>query len=621
MARERAKKVDGRSAMERKIRRAQRRLWANRWLRMAGWSGLIAASAWALMFLIWRLTGLELRLGIVAASLAGATVVAGTIAAVIRREDRLTAAVTLDKNAGLKERLSSGVYCTDQSDAFSQVVVDDANKTAATVRVGQAVPLEWPRPASWLAVPAALAVIVFFLPQQDLLGMQEKPDGKKDRLAAQTTKRKQLMTTYTSLKKRVEKRKELKDLKEKLEEAAQLKDAEELDPDAEQRKHMKGLQALKKTVQDKKEGEQYQANDAMKDLLSQLQQPEGKTPSQRLQSALAKGKFEEAAKIVNEMKDKIAEKEGSDGAKDAQLKEMEATLGKLSRQLKALSKTSKAEKQLAKVGLSKKQIEQLKKLLEEGKLQKAQQMLANQAKNLSQKEIQKLAKDMKKQMQGCKQCQGLGQKLGQAAAAMAAAQAGGGKGQLANASDALGQAAQQLSQSEMLSQSLKEMEGMLAELDEASKQMGSSSCSQCKGTGMSNGGKCSACGGSGVGGMQSAGSGGGMGGPGRGRGGNVTKKDAKHAFKERRVGVWTKAGDSIGSYLVDGVQVKGSRQAELSDAVQSARQDAEDSIDDDQFPKRYQSSVKQYFRDVAKTMEGKSGEAEKPLESGGAGEL
>ncbi len=64
------------SHLEREIRRAQRRLWLNLWLRAVGWCLAIGIGAWIVAWVLHRLLALQWPMFEIAVGLASASVVA-----------------------------------------------------------------------------------------------------------------------------------------------------------------------------------------------------------------------------------------------------------------------------------------------------------------------------------------------------------------------------------------------------------------------------------------------------------------------------------------------------------------------------------------------------------------
>ena len=137
------------SGMERQIRATQRRLWANSWFDLTCRSLTGAAGAFAAAVVFDRLYGLEWPLGWIALGLVGLAVAVGTVWTGLTRASGELAAAALDEAAGLRERVSTGLYCQTgpeglQGDPFARAVVDDAERVSGLVTVRMHGPLRAP---------------------------------------------------------------------------------------------------------------------------------------------------------------------------------------------------------------------------------------------------------------------------------------------------------------------------------------------------------------------------------------------------------------------------------------------------------------------------------------------
>ena len=136
------------SELQKSAKRAQRRLWLNRWLAGLGWSLAAGAGVFTAAVVIER-TWIAAEnangvLGLLAGALLGLTLIVSLIWMVVTRDSVTHAAARLDLAAGLKERLSSGLYCEGQADPFARAVVADAMKMTRGVAVRRLLPVEVP---------------------------------------------------------------------------------------------------------------------------------------------------------------------------------------------------------------------------------------------------------------------------------------------------------------------------------------------------------------------------------------------------------------------------------------------------------------------------------------------
>src|SRR5262245_19510590 len=104
------------SQIERSVRAAQRRIFANLWLARLTWTLTAAAGMFAAIVLFVRLYDWPVPLGWLALGLAGAGLAAATLWALLGRPTAVAAATALDSAAGLRERISSGLLCQADGD-------------------------------------------------------------------------------------------------------------------------------------------------------------------------------------------------------------------------------------------------------------------------------------------------------------------------------------------------------------------------------------------------------------------------------------------------------------------------------------------------------------------------
>jgi len=119
--------------LDRKIRTAQHRLWFNRWLSDTSFMLAITATIFALVVLLQRLFDFALPLFWIGSGLGIAALLGSIILTLNQRENASTAAAALDHAAGLRERLSTGQYCSEDNDPFARAVVADAEHVSSTI--------------------------------------------------------------------------------------------------------------------------------------------------------------------------------------------------------------------------------------------------------------------------------------------------------------------------------------------------------------------------------------------------------------------------------------------------------------------------------------------------------
>src|ERR1041384_4442502 len=97
--------------LDRHVAHAQRRMWFNRWLGGLGWLLVMAIALWTIGLIVMRILGASWPLLNLSYVAVGAAVLGSIVWLTITRESRSVAAVTVDEAAGLRERVSSSLYC------------------------------------------------------------------------------------------------------------------------------------------------------------------------------------------------------------------------------------------------------------------------------------------------------------------------------------------------------------------------------------------------------------------------------------------------------------------------------------------------------------------------------
>jgi DNA polymerase III alpha subunit (gram-positive type) len=340
----------------------------------------------------------------------------------------------------------------------------------------------------------------------------------------------------------------------------------------------KKIDSLSDLVKEKQERAEYAAVKEMQKMLRGLKPPgPTESPTQKLSEALAEGDFKSAQEEIKAIKEQLAT------LKSEQDKELVDKLSKqleeLSKQIEQLAKDEKLAEKLQQAGidpetaerilesLTKKDLEQIKKMLEE--------------KGLSQEKIEKLVRQMQQNQQA-------GAMAKQLAQAMKNAGQAGASGQAGDAMQGLQAAADQLGELEQLQQEIAQLEAAAAALGNAQSAI-DKPCAQCQGTGHRAGKPCSACQGRG-----------GMGQRGQGRGGLAPEEQTAMQFKVERGKVHTQKGAIIGQFLVEGEQVKGDVSKSFAEVVTASEREASDRINRDRIPRHYHKAIKEYFSQVRK---------------------
>ena len=173
----------GMTDIQRQARKAQYRLWANCWFDQCCWTLAGAAGAFAAVIVIDRLWGLEWPLGYLALALLVVAVAGATVRTYVVRAPMDRAAAALDEAAGLRERVSSGLYCeqdpSQQSDEFARAVVADAQRVGGSLTVGLHIRLRAPFTLVYTCAAVAAALLLLLLPSGILAQDADESSGRE----------------------------------------------------------------------------------------------------------------------------------------------------------------------------------------------------------------------------------------------------------------------------------------------------------------------------------------------------------------------------------------------------------------------------------------------------------
>lgn len=569
--------------LERQIRSAQRRMWINRWLLTTCRMLTAAAAVFGAVVLVQRLFALALPVMWIGAGLIVAGFSGSVVWTVLKREGAAIAAATLDRAAGLRERLSSAQYCTTAVDPFAQAVVADAERLSGSLSARQHIKLVPPPSLATTALTMIVAGLMFLVPL-GLLASAEATEDREQTIATEQAKiavKKQM----DDVRKLVETTPALADLQDKLEATDKEAGGRLQRPVDVRHEAVKKIDTLADAIKEKRENGDYDKVEDMRRMLRGLKSP--KTPdaaTSKLSQSLAKGDFKTAKEEVETLKEQLATLKAD---QDKELVEkMSKQLDDLAKQIEQLSKDDQLAKKLEQAGIKKEDIERLTENLKKNDLDQVRKQL--EEKGLSPPQAEKLAKQLQQKMQS-----------GSAAKKLAQAMQQGAKcnnpGQMGEAMAGLSAAGQQLSDLEQLEQEMNQLDSAMADLQNAGEQMGKP-CSACNGTGKQGGKPCSQCNGTGQGGSSGEPGQGGMGKkPGQGRGGVAQSEEADVRFKTERGKVGTGRGAIVGQFLVDGEQVKGETSPDFKDVVIAAERDATDRINRNRIPRQYHKAIKSYF--------------------------
>ncbi len=585
--------------LERTVAAARRRLTLNQWLTHVTAALLIAAGAFAVCVMVVRFYDVSAPLGVLGAAAGLAGVIVATIWTFATRVDEPSAAAALDEAAGLRERLSSGLYCQEGSDPFEQAVTRDAESAAGSLTPTKHLPLRWPPRLAGMAVALAVCAATFLIPTGLLLGDKNVSDDdivEAERTAAVIKKQTESIQRYAKTNA------ELQKLAEDLDKLGDAPEGRLKTPADLRQRALKHLDKMEDVLKQQRGDDKFERAREFKKMLRSLKPP--KTPDSeisKLAKSLRDGDFKAAQSQIQKLQEKLKELDKTQDADKALA--LQKQLDALAKNLEALADNKKLKEQLQQAGIKKEDLERMLKNLTKEDIEKIKKQLQKQG--LSQKKIDEMAKQLQKRQAAGEMSSKLADALQQAAGAM-------GGGQMGQASEGLQSAADQMSSMEMLEQEMSQIDSAMADMQGARGSL-SKPCGQCNGTGQKSGSSCSSCNGSGSQSGNQGGNGrGGMGkNPGQGRGGIAAEEQTATAFVKHRDKVKTGSGAIIGQFLVDGEQYKGDVSPAVNELVKTANQDATDAIDHARIPRRYHKAVKEYFSDLEREL-GPAKRAKKP---------
>lgn len=567
--------------LERQVRTTQRRLWFNRWLLGVSWFLAAAAGVLGGVVLVQRLFDLSIPLLWVAMGVMGGALIASAVWTFVEREDARTAAAALDSAAGLRERLSSAHFCITDDDPFAQAVVTDAERISSSLSARQHIRLVVPPSFGLTTITIVFAALMFLVPLGLLTTSEAAEERERDA---------QVRVAKVAVKKQMDRVKAilqtspaLEDLKEKLEGMDKHAGGQLERPLHIRHEALKKIDKLADAVKQKRKSAKYGAVNEMRKMLRGLKMPKSpNAPTQKMAKALARGDFKSAREEINALREQLATLKSEEDEELA--KRLSKQLAELARQLDKLSKNEQLVKKLVKLGLDK---EELKRALENLKKKDLDQIKKQlEEKGLNPEQIKKLVKKLQQKQQAGSTAKKLAQALKQASQGASAGQMGGSMAGLSLAAD-------QLSELEQLEAEMMQLDAAMADLQGSKDDLGPP-CSSCQGNG------CSRC-------QGKSGNRGGMGKLGRGRGGLAPEQKTAIGFKTERGKVHTGKGAIIGQFLIDGEQVKGDVSTSFTEVVTAAERDASDRINRNRIPRQYHKAVKAYFSSVQRSLnEGKT---------------
>jgi len=464
-------------------------------------------------------------------------------------------ALLIDERLNLRERFSTSLALANSHNPFAQAAIVEANNSTHNLKLREKFPLRLT--SGWLygaGIWLTVVILISVLPQYDLLGSLRKKEQQQKKVQQAQKAQAEVKQTTKTVKLAVQ-RMDQPELADALAQLDRL--PEGLKPQAAKIQAIRKLGDLSDQIKKMSASKQMDSLNIMEQMLKRLHA----TPdafSQKLTLALAKGNFDQAAKMLQQMQQKINQGELS----DQQKKDLTRQLQNLAQQLQQMAQEKKElEKELEKQGLNKKLAQLNEKQLRQ----------ALNKKGLSSEKIEEL-------MQKAAACRSAASRCGQLGQAMAAC--GGGSADLAG--DDLDSLTDQLNELERLQEQIKLTQASLDEINQAM---------QCLGQGM-----CQGPGRQGPFSQQgSLNPGSATGNRGIGYGPRNTAENGQTATKKTKIKNKPQKGPIIASWYFKGTQVKGQAQRDFANVVQAGRENAAEAISEKQIPRKYEDSVKKYF--------------------------
>lgn len=560
--------------LEQKLRQAKRRCTINLLLECLAWAALACGGAIALAVTAERLLAPGWMRPWMLAPAGGVAVVAALVAWILRRPAALAVAVLVDERLALRERFSTALAFSGSDDPFARAACADAQSAASAAKLREHFPIApTPRWAFALIAWVLAAMAWLLVPPLDLSGWASSDAGKKAAEKSQQEAVKKVQQETAKVEMAVRNIND-PELSKDLGELSKLSETEKSDDM--KRQAIKKLDDLASKLQQSENNPKLQTYKAMENLLKELRGSKDGL-DQKLNQDLARGQFSQAQALLQKMKEQMEKGELTEQQKEALAKQLED----LSKQIDNLAQQDKpAQDALKQAGLDDQQAKELAQASPED-LRKALEKAG-----LSKEQIDKILEQMQQNQQACKSCQGLANALGQA----------GRNGRQISADD-LAKLISQMQDGESMELDLAAREAALDEIRQAMGNLGQGMCpgGNCNGEnqGMLAGGT-----GDWKPGDPTGRPGGGSGGPGQGSGARPTDDTGDVSHTKTLAPSQVGEGPSVASWYFKGPQVKGETRKELQDKVAAARDSAAEAINENEIPKKYESTVKKYFGDL-----------------------
>ena len=483
----------------------------------------------------------------------GVGLVVAAIIAMFTGATRVDAAVAIDREFHLNDRLATALTLPDdlKTTPAGRALMADTIKHIADLDIGEKFGLRMPRRAWVPVIPALIGLGVLFAPAlsqsraSTRTGMTEPLD--KEQVAKQAKK----LGTAIAQKREELKKQDMAATEKLLAEIEKAADKLSKAPPAQKDKAMVELNKL--TDQLKERQKQLGSAEQIQKQLQQLKELSNDGPADEFAKDLAKADFAKAAQELKKLQEKLASGKMTEKEKE-QLKQQ---LGEMQKQLQKLADMEQRKKQLEQAfkngAMSKEQFEQ------------QMSKLNDQSKNL--------------------------QKLAQMAQQMAKAQDSMKKGDMQKAAEQLGMSKEELEQMAKQASELETLDQALADLQDAKNGMANDGTNQVGEAleGMAQLGQ----------GMRGQGNGQGLG-RGRGQGDRPEAPDATAAYSTKVKQKYGKGKAIIEGFGPPNAQMKGESVIVDQQAIEAAGGVATEALSNQKIPNNVKKHITGYFDQIRK---------------------
>ncbi len=471
----------------------------------------------------------------------------------LRRENRLNAAVEIDRRFGLKERVSSTLALSPEvrETEIGRALVDDAARRVERLDVASRFKIPLERRNLLPLLPAALLVGLAFI--ADKLPEQQATAAQQPAVTQQVQQSADALTRKLAQHRKEANEKGLQDAGElfkKIEEGARQIASKE---GSDRKQALVKLNDLAKQLESRRD--KLAGDDKLKQQLNEMKDlKEG--PADKLADALKNGRFEKALKQLDKLRDQL--KDGKLESKDQ---------AKLAEQLEAMRQT--IQKLADKHDQTQRDLErQIKQLTAAGKPSDAQKL---------QQQLDKL----QRQTVSMNALKSMADKLGAASKCLKSGGSKPGEQAGQQACQSLKELADQVSDLKQQNEEQALIDSALDQISEAKSSMTGS-----KGDGQSEGGQ-------GQDRDQIAGETSG-GGKAKASGRRPEKKGEFKLF-DSTVKQQLGKGAAVSAGETDGPNIRGQVQAEIKAQIESAKHDSADPLTGQRLPRSQREHAKEYF--------------------------